>query len=95
MNIFRRKVPALEIGDRYIKAEDRHAKVWQIAKIWTTVDGVRHVRLINAAVQSDTVMVSARVLMDHQHFLPAPQVANLSLGAQTFQPEALGVDPNI
>jgi len=72
MRIFRLKAQHLEIGDRFIKADDRHAKIWEIAKIWTTVDGVRHVRLNNMAVQSDTMMVSVHALTDHQFFFACP-----------------------
>ena len=66
--MFRRKAPSPQVGDRYIKADDRIGKVWEISRLWTTVDGVPHARLTH---QDETLAVSVSTLSDAKFFTPA------------------------
>ena len=69
MGIFRNKPPTIKEGDRFIKASDRLEKVWEVLKLWTSVDGVPHARLVHG---DETLAVSIITLSDPQFFVHAP-----------------------
>ena len=58
----------IKIGDRYVKAGDRHQNVWVVVKTWTHVDGIVHVRLAKQVRASDLITVSALALEDGEFF---------------------------
>jgi len=57
-----------------MKAGDRNGKVWEVSRLWTTVDDVPHARL---AYRDETLAVSVSTLADPQFFVPAPVVVAL------------------
>ena len=65
MAIFGRKTPPIQVGDRFIKANDQTRKIWEVSRLWTTVDGVPHARLVN---RHETLMVSVSTLADQEFF---------------------------
>ena len=69
MDIFGRKAPPLQVGDRFRKSGDRFGKVWQVSRLWVTCDGILHSRLRSA---SETRIISAVTLVDPDFFTPAP-----------------------
>ena len=72
MALFAHKAPPVSIGDRFTKAGDRVGKVWQVAKLWTTVDEIPHARLTTVEGSSETLAVSVNALTDLQFFVPTP-----------------------
>ncbi|BAE50988.1 hypothetical protein amb2184 [Paramagnetospirillum magneticum AMB-1] len=73
MAIFRRKTPPIQVGDRYMKANDQTRKVWEVSRLWTAVDGVPHARMVN---RHETIMVSIRTLEDPEYFAAVPVIRN-------------------
>ncbi|EME67524.1 hypothetical protein H261_23075 [Paramagnetospirillum caucaseum] len=71
MAIFGRKTQSIQVGDRFMKANDQTRKVWEISRLWTTVDGVPHARLVH---QHETLMVSIRTLADQEFFTAIPMI---------------------
>jgi hypothetical protein len=69
MAILGRKAPPIQVGDRFIKAGNQLAKVWEVSRLWTTVDEIPHARLVS---RGDTLAVSLGTLNDPQFFTPAP-----------------------
>ncbi len=69
MAIFGRKPPPIQVGDHFMKANDLTRKVWEVSRLWTTVDGVPHARLVN---RHETLMVSIRTLEDREFFETVP-----------------------
>lgn len=67
-----RPVSPLRLGDRFRKARDQFDKVWEVVRIWTTVDGLLHVRLRCLDGQGETRIISAITLTDSAFFLPVP-----------------------
>ncbi len=65
-----RTIPPLRPGDRFRKVQDRFDRVWEVARIWTTVDGLVHVRLKCRDGQGETRIVSAVTLTDSTFFCP-------------------------
>jgi len=70
MTLFRRVAPPIQVGDRFRKAGDQFGKVWEIARLWTTVDGLLHARLKSQDKQGETRIVSVITLTDRQFFSP-------------------------
>lgn len=66
--MFRRRPPPVQVGDRFVKVGDRTGKVWEISRLWTTVDDVPHARLV---YRDETLAVSVGTLADTEFFLPA------------------------
>ena len=54
-----------------MKASDQTRKVWEVSRLWTTVDGVPHARLVS---QHETLMVSIRTLEDPEFFAAIPMI---------------------
>ena len=54
-----------------MKANDQTWKVWEVSRLWTTVDGVPHARLVH---QNETLMVSIRTLADQEFFTAIPMI---------------------
>ena len=73
MAIFRRKTPPIQVGDRFAKANDQTRKIWEVSRLWTTVDGVPHARLVN---RHETLMVSVSTLADQEFFEAIPMIRN-------------------
>jgi hypothetical protein len=73
MAIFGRKIPPIQVGDRFMKSNDQTRKVWEVSRLWTAVDGVPHARLVN---QHETMMVSIRTLDDPEFFKVAPSIVS-------------------
>jgi hypothetical protein len=73
MAIFGRKTPLIQVGDRFMKANDQTRKVWEVSRLWTAVDGVPHARLVN---QNETLMVSVGTLNDQEFFVAVPVMRN-------------------
>ena len=69
MSLFARKLPPVQVGNRFVKAGDPTGKVWEVSRVWTTVDGVPHARLVN---RNETLMVAVGTLADPDFFVPAP-----------------------
>ncbi|OAN56042.1 hypothetical protein A6A04_10430 [Paramagnetospirillum marisnigri] len=65
-----RNPPPLRLGDRFRKVHDRFDRVWEVARIWTTVDGLVHVRLRCLDGQGETRIISAMTLTDSTFFSP-------------------------
>ena len=59
-------------GDRFRKVHDQFGKVWEVQRIWTTGDGLLHVRLASLDGLGETRIISAITLMDTAYFLPVP-----------------------
>lgn len=66
----KRTTSPLRLGDRFRKARDQFDKVWEVVRIWTTVDGLLHVRLRCLDGQGETRIISAITLTDPIFFLP-------------------------
>ena len=73
MAIFGRKIPPIQVGDRFMKAIDHTRKIWEVSRLWTTVDGVPHARLVN---RHETLMVSIGTLKDQEFFVAVPVMLN-------------------
>ncbi len=73
MAIFGRKTPPIQVGGRFMKANDQTRKIWEVSRLWTTVDGVPHARLVN---RHETLMVSIRTLEDQEFFVAIPVMRN-------------------
>lgn len=69
MAIFGRTSPPIQIGDRFRKADDRFGAVWEVVRLWATVDGLLHARL---KAGSETRIISAITLADTDFFSPVP-----------------------
>jgi len=69
MAILGRNAPPIQVGDRFLKVGNRLAKVWEVSRLWTTVDEIPHARLVS---RGDTLAVSLGTLNDPQFFTPAP-----------------------
>jgi len=67
-----RPASPLRLGDRFRKARDQFDRVWEVARIWTTVDGLLHVRLRCLDGQGETRIISAITLTDPAFFQPVP-----------------------
>jgi hypothetical protein len=65
-----RPASPLRLGDRFRKARDQFDKVWEVVRIWTTVDGLLHVRLRCLDGQGETRIISAITLTDSTFFRP-------------------------
>jgi hypothetical protein len=65
-----RPASPVQIGDRFRKAGDQFGKVWEVARIWTTVDGLLHVRLRSLDRQGESRIISVITLMDRDFFFP-------------------------
>lgn len=73
--MFGRKASPPQVGDRYMKADDRLGKVWEVSRLWTTVDGVPHARLVN---RDETLAVSVGTLSDPKFFMPVPSMVSVT-----------------
>ena len=73
MAIFGRKIPPIQVGDRFVKANDQTRKVWEVSRLWTAGDGVPHARLVS---QHETLMVSVSTLNDQDFFTAEPSVVS-------------------
>ncbi len=72
MTMFGRKSPPLQVGDRFVKAGDRFGKVWEVSRVWITVDDLLHARLKSVEKRSETRIISVITLTDPQFFIPVP-----------------------
>ncbi|WP_085373672.1 hypothetical protein [Magnetospirillum sp. ME-1] len=73
MGLFKRKLPAIQPGCRFVKAGDPPSKAWVVTRVWETVDGIPHARLENCIQQSESRLVSISVLNDPEFFIPAAE----------------------
>ncbi|CAA7627117.1 conserved hypothetical protein [Candidatus Terasakiella magnetica] len=70
--MFGRKSVPIQVGDRFIKAGDSNGKLWEVTRIWTTVDGIPHTRLKNLSHLGETRIISVQTLASLQFYIPAP-----------------------
>ena len=68
MGFFGRKKPVIQPGDLYVKVGDPPSKVWEVTKVWSTVDGIPHARIRSHAQQSESRIVAITVLSDCKHY---------------------------
>jgi hypothetical protein len=68
MEFFRRKIPPIEVGNLFVKVGDPPSKVWEVIKLWSTVDGIPHARIRSHAQQSESRLVAINVLSDRKHY---------------------------
>ena len=69
--MFRRDIPIIQVDDRFVKAGDPPGRVWVIIRIWTTVDGLLHARMIGETREGETRIISISALNDPHFFSPA------------------------
>jgi len=62
-------------GDRYAKVGDLFGKVWEVTRVWTTVDDLLHARLRSVDKQGETRIISVSALTDRLFFTPVAAVA--------------------
>ncbi len=70
MGFFGRKKPVIQPGDLYVKVGDPPSKVWEVTKVWSTVDGIPHARLHGFFQQSESRIVAINVLGDRDFYIP-------------------------
>ena len=70
MGFFGRKKPVIQPGDLYVKVGDPPSKVWEVTKVWSTVDGIPHARLHRFFQQSESRIVAITVLSDRDFYIP-------------------------
>lgn len=68
--IFRRKTEIIEIGDLFRKIDDDLGRVWEVTRLWVTVDGLLHARLVVRGGSGESIIVSTLALGDSRHFHP-------------------------
>lgn len=74
MSWFKRALPPVQPGDRFVKIGDQPNKVWVVSRVWETVDGIPHVRMESFLHQGETRIISVSALMDLRFFAPAAPV---------------------
>ncbi len=60
----KRKVPQVQIGNRFIKAGASNGKTWEVVELWSAVDGILHARLRSCDGRGDSITIAAGVLCD-------------------------------
>lgn len=68
--MFGQKKPPVQIGDRFIKAEDPARVVYRVSRIWTPGGGLPHALLAHTGRQRETLIMSVSALWDRQLFMP-------------------------
>lgn len=68
--IFRRKIEIVEVGDLFRKVDDGLGRVWEVTRLWMTVDGLLHARLAVVGGSGESIIVSTMALADRRHFRP-------------------------
>ncbi|KIM00744.1 hypothetical protein CCC_01738 [Paramagnetospirillum magnetotacticum MS-1] len=76
MSWFKRALPSVKPGDRFVKIGDQPNKVWVVSRVWDTVDGIAHVRMESFFHQGETRIISVSALTDPRFFLPASPVGD-------------------
>ncbi|WP_050750761.1 hypothetical protein [Paramagnetospirillum magneticum] len=66
--IFRRKTEIIEVGDLFRKVDDNLGRVWEVTRLWVTVDGLLHARLVVLGDSGESIIVSTMALADNGHF---------------------------
>lgn len=64
-----RKAPPVVIGDRFMKTGDLYGRVWTVIRLWTTSDGLPHVRLENDGLDHETRIISLSALVDEHYYV--------------------------
>jgi hypothetical protein len=74
MSIFGKKISTVQLGQQFVKVGDRSGLVWEVSRLWKTVDGVDHARLISTINPSDTKAISICTIEDRQFFTPVNEI---------------------
>jgi len=70
--VLSRKTPGVQIGSRFVKVGDTYGRVWVVIRLWTTIDGLPHVRLENNSQHHETRIIAVSALLDDHFYIPAP-----------------------
>ena len=70
--MFHREAPTVHVHDRFVKAGDPPGRVWGVIRVWVTVDGLLHARMLGEGREGETRIISVSALTDSHFFLPAP-----------------------
>lgn len=68
--MFARKVPDIQVGDRFVKAGDSSRTIWNVEIVWTAIDGIPHVRLTASPPRSEIRTIAVGALTDRDAWLP-------------------------
>ena len=66
-----RKAPSVNIGDRFMKVGDQYGRAWTVMRLWTTLDGLPHVRLQSDGQDQETRIISLSALVDVHFYVRA------------------------
>jgi len=64
----------VQTGDRYRKVGDQFGKVWEVTRVWTTVDDLLHARMRSVNKRGETRIISVSALTDRLFFTPVAAV---------------------
>ncbi|HIJ37878.1 MAG TPA: hypothetical protein HPP80_03185 [Rhodospirillaceae bacterium] len=68
--MFARKNIDIQLGSRFVKADDKSQTVWRVEALWTATDGLPHARLNAGPTRSDLRTVAIAALSDRKAWLP-------------------------
>ena len=60
----------IDVGDRFLKVGDLFGKMWEVSRVWMTVDGLLHARVVGVDRLGETRIISISALTDRQFFVP-------------------------
>jgi hypothetical protein len=70
--MLKRKQRLAEIGNQYVKAGDKAARIWLVVHIWTATDGIPHARLAQSCRPTELRTVALPVLNDPRYWQTRP-----------------------
>lgn len=69
VTLFGRGFVEIQVGDKFVKTDDRLGWVWTVSRLWTAVDGIAHARLNGPENESMTIVVSVATLNNQDFFV--------------------------
>lgn len=64
----------VQAGDRYRKVGDQFGKVWEVTRVWPTVDDLLHARMRSVDKLGETRIISVSALTDRMFFTPVAAI---------------------
>lgn len=71
MGLFDRRIPPVQLGDRFVKADQPKGPVYEVSRLWVAADGLHHAHLSSLGGHRDTRIISVSALTDPRFFAPA------------------------
>jgi hypothetical protein len=73
---------SVDIGGRFLKADDPSGRVWVVVRMWNTPEGLAHAKLEAETNSSETRIISISALSDPHFYLPLTAHEKRSSGYQ-------------